>query len=158
MSSALAQWRADIAFDPEMLARMGAAFDKTVAGIRCDDQLLMRDELAAEIIALAGRGVSDAGQLHERALAFVTARQRWSARADPNAPASANHAPQRSRRGWSMSAHPPYRLCPLCGVSMIGRKSDPRCNCDDTFECPLCHTVVTSVLRTRDDEAEPPCP
>lgn len=37
----------------------------------------------------------------------------------------------------------PARTCPRCGVAMVGRKADPRSTEEDTFECPLCATVVS---------------
>jgi hypothetical protein len=42
-----------------------------------------------------------------------------------------------------MQARDALRLCPLCRVAMIGRTVHEDTGAQD-FECPFCHTVVTS--------------
>lgn len=89
MSTVLNFLRAGTTFAPETLTSMGKAFDMTCAALGCAHLPLVREVVAAEIIALASRGISDADQLHEDALAILAERRQAIAAGSPAAGARA---------------------------------------------------------------------
>jgi two-component sensor histidine kinase len=63
--------RSDAAFDPELVASMGRAFDLACAAEPGDNTSAYREQIAAHIISLARRGVRDPRQLCDGALACL---------------------------------------------------------------------------------------
>jgi len=62
----------DTNFDPETVAMLGAAFDKTIAALRDGRQPeIIRETIAKRIIALAAKGEHDPDRLCEATLAAM---------------------------------------------------------------------------------------
>jgi len=62
--------RAETAFDPEVAAVLGAAYDRAIAGLHDSGQpQIVREIIAKRIVALAARGERDPQLLSEAALA-----------------------------------------------------------------------------------------
>ncbi len=69
MSTILTFLRAGSSFGPEQVAAMGKAYDDACATLKVKDgPSLVREALAANIIALASRGLTDSEYLRETAL------------------------------------------------------------------------------------------
>jgi hypothetical protein len=75
MNSIVMFLRSDTAFDPEILAAMGSAFDLACSACPGDDASFYREEIATRIIGLARRGVRDPEQLYECALTSTSLLQ-----------------------------------------------------------------------------------
>jgi hypothetical protein len=75
MNSILLFLRADTAFEPEILAFMGRAFDLACANLPDENNSPRREEIAMRIISLAKRGVRDPQQLYEGALTSASYSQ-----------------------------------------------------------------------------------
>lgn len=153
MNTILPFLRVCTAFEPEMLALMGEAFETTCAALHRRGVPLAREIVAAAIVDLASRGIANAGELHTGALEILSGRQgrttagtRFAHDAPIAAPTLA--APVIDPITASLKAPSPTtiakhgRLCPICRVTMFGRRSDPQSARDDLFECPLCQTVI----------------
>ena len=51
-------------------------------------------------------------------------------------------------------ARPPIKNCPVCGITMLARKSDESLPHFDVFNCPNCWMVVSYAHSRREPKQE----